>query len=278
MVDMVHMGVTCVIATGVMREEYHKWKCIPQEEHNWNRWKSHFNDAFNKLKELNAITADFLGYGTQNFNKHNFVDDVTAALINLLSPAISKMDAITTFMQSNKQFSRAITNLTKEIEKLLTIIEWLTSGSATQQNKSWSLGKLHNYCWTHNFVLSYNHNSKTCDNKAPRHKDEATKNTTMGGNMTNQPLSKWWGEPAGVNDSKPKLLNYLDLTNTPGCANSFMTNNTALLDSTALLLLLHKHATATRAVMQQAPKLRTILNGQHMSTTKTLQLPLKNLL
>ena len=34
MVDMVQMGVTHEVATGVMQEAYHDWKCIPHVDHN----------------------------------------------------------------------------------------------------------------------------------------------------------------------------------------------------------------------------------------------------
>ena len=55
MVDMRQMGVTHAVAMGIMHKAYHEWKCIPKLEWTWNWWKEHFNDAFNELKELNAI-------------------------------------------------------------------------------------------------------------------------------------------------------------------------------------------------------------------------------
>ena len=62
MVDMVQLGVTHVAATGVMCKAYCQWKHIPKLEQTWNQWKEHFNDAFNELKELNAITAKSIGH------------------------------------------------------------------------------------------------------------------------------------------------------------------------------------------------------------------------
>ena len=48
-----------------------------------------------------------------------------------------------------------------------------------------------NYCWTHGFVvMSANHNSKTCNDKAPGHKGEATKDNTMGGTWPTKPTLK----------------------------------------------------------------------------------------
>jgi hypothetical protein len=37
------------------------------------------------------------------------------------------------------------------------------------------------YCWTHGFRVAHNHNSQTCCAKADGHKDDATKENTMGG-------------------------------------------------------------------------------------------------
>ena len=52
MVNMVQMGVTHAVATQVMQVAYHEWKQIQQVECNWDRWKSHFSDAFHELKIL----------------------------------------------------------------------------------------------------------------------------------------------------------------------------------------------------------------------------------
>ena len=51
-------GVTHAVATRVMHKAYREWKRIPKVEQTWNREKEHFNDAFNELKEINAITAE----------------------------------------------------------------------------------------------------------------------------------------------------------------------------------------------------------------------------
>ena len=43
MVDMVQMGVTHAVATGVMHKAYRKWKRIPKLKQTWNRWKEYFS-------------------------------------------------------------------------------------------------------------------------------------------------------------------------------------------------------------------------------------------
>ena len=97
------MGVTHVVATGVMREAYREWKCIPKLEQTWNGWKEHFNDTFNELKELNAITAESMGYGVNNITDATMAPDVAMALDNLASATMAKMDTLDALVSANKQ-------------------------------------------------------------------------------------------------------------------------------------------------------------------------------
>ena len=46
-----------------------------------------------------------------------------------------------------------------------------------------------NYCWTHGYCVGNKHNSATCQNKAPGHQDNATRENTMGGSEANKPTN-----------------------------------------------------------------------------------------
>ena len=107
MADMVQMGVTHAVATGIMCKVYCKWKRIPKLEQTWNRWKEHCNNAFNELKELNAITAESMGYGARNITEQAVASDVAMALDNLASAAMSKTDALDILVAANKQLADA---------------------------------------------------------------------------------------------------------------------------------------------------------------------------
>ena len=39
MIEMVQTGVTHAMVTGLMKDMYHEWKCIPMEEYTWNSGK-----------------------------------------------------------------------------------------------------------------------------------------------------------------------------------------------------------------------------------------------
>ena len=107
-------------------------------------------------------------------------------LDNLVTAALSKTDAIKTLVAANKQLAEALPTLTKENEKLLVNHQTTEATKAKPQN----LGKPNSYCWTHGFVMGQNYNSKMCNNKAPGHKTEGTKDNTMGGNLGNKPATK----------------------------------------------------------------------------------------
>ena len=46
-----------------------------------------------------------------------------------------------------------------------------------------------NYCWTHGYRVGNKHTSATCQNKAPGHQDNATRENTMGGSEANKPIT-----------------------------------------------------------------------------------------
>ena len=89
MADMVQMGVMHAMATGVMRDVYCNWICIPKPDQSWNHWKKHFNDALNKIKELNTITVESMGYSASNITEQTVAIDVVMVLDNLAFAAMS---------------------------------------------------------------------------------------------------------------------------------------------------------------------------------------------
>ena len=130
---MVQMGVTHVVATRVMREAYHEWKCIPKVKQTWNQWKEHSNDAFNELKELNSITAESMGYGAINITVATMALDVAMALDNLASAAIAK-NTLDALVAANKQLAHALAHVTKENVKLLSMVRQSTTNVRNLKN------------------------------------------------------------------------------------------------------------------------------------------------
>ena len=85
-----------------------------------------FNNEFNKLKELIAITVDLMEFGNSNITEQMVATDVTMALDNLASTAMSKTDALDTLMAANKQLAEALAYRPKENEILATTRHWVT--------------------------------------------------------------------------------------------------------------------------------------------------------
>ena len=80
----------------------------------------HFNDSFNELMELNANTVESKGYRTHNITNKVGKTDVTMALENLASTAMSKTDAFDKLAAANKQIAEALAHITKENENYST--------------------------------------------------------------------------------------------------------------------------------------------------------------
>ena len=79
----------------------------------------HFNDTFNELKELNAITMETMGYGASNITDQAVAHNVTIALDNLASMAMSNTDALDMLVVANKQLADALAHVTKKMKNCL---------------------------------------------------------------------------------------------------------------------------------------------------------------
>ena len=120
-----------------------------------------------------------MGYGANNIADETMAPDVAMALDTLASVATAKTDTLDALVSANKQLADALAHVTVENVKSLNMVSQLTTNAP--RPKQCRHGIPNSYCWTHGFVMSANHNSKMCNNKAPGHKVEATKDNTMGG-------------------------------------------------------------------------------------------------
>ena len=85
------------------------------------------------------------------------------------------------------QFAAATTNLETRLAELTALVEKLATGKPTQQpRRPRKKPDPNGYCWTHGYVVSHGHNSKTCNSKADGHQDEATRTNTLRGSTRNQ--------------------------------------------------------------------------------------------
>ena len=71
---------------------YHEWKHLDDEDKMWSKLKEHFNEVFNKLQELNEITARGTGFGASmmELTPTDF-DETSHALDNLANATVQKL-------------------------------------------------------------------------------------------------------------------------------------------------------------------------------------------
>ena len=80
-----------------------------------------------------------MGCGMSNITEHMVATDVAMALDNHASAAMSKTDALDTLMAINKQLSDALAHVTKENEKLLTMVCQMTTDAMKQSHTNRAL-------------------------------------------------------------------------------------------------------------------------------------------
>eukprot|EP00957_Ditylum_brightwellii_P173260 13190444-Ditylum_brightwellii.AAC.1 len=123
---------------------------------------------------------------------------------------------------------------------------------------------------------------------APRegHPRAAMSKNPMGGSTLHKNwdpnASAWRFEQAEEVEDKNKYevnncVNCISSPQQPGWTNEYNSNNTALIDSTASLSLLHSEALTKLAQQQEPTKRVTAPNGASMQTTETLQINLQQL-
>ena len=87
--------------------------------------------------------------------------------------------------------STALSSVTTSLTELQQQLKELKQENASLRNSRLRRPRLRhdngNYCWTHGYRVGNKHTSATCQNKAPGHKDQATRNNTMGGSLANKP-------------------------------------------------------------------------------------------
>ena len=139
------------------------------------------------------------------------------ALINLTSSATADCELLTTLANSMATIHQHINQLNKPnlntcnkpddidtatdstaLSSLITSITHLQQQLSELKKENANLHnnnnhhpcKCHdnaNYCWTHGYHVRNNHTRATCQNKAPRHQDQATYDNMMGSSQANKP-------------------------------------------------------------------------------------------
>ena len=178
---------TLVHKTGAFNDDCKKWQQKPDHEKTWDNFKAHFLQA----QEDNRLqrTAQQSGYFSMLLNQqvHKQCIPILEAANSLTEANIRRDEEMSLMSNSHAAFSAQQQKLQEIIAALTKEVADLKAASSTTTKKRQPPTDRGGYCWSHGFLVHPNHTSKTCRNKKPGHKDEATRSNTMGGSQTGNP-------------------------------------------------------------------------------------------
>ena len=101
-------------------------------------------------------------------------------------PVASVHNSETTNSTALSSITSSVTDLQQQLADLKRENEQLRNKQTRRPRTRRDNG---NYCWTHGYHVGNKHTSATCQNKAPGHQDNATRENTMGGSEANKPTN-----------------------------------------------------------------------------------------
>jgi len=202
--QLVAIASTAVLASNHFPRPTDEWEARPRAEKTWTEWKLHYRAAhLARKRQLLASGKTPTTYGSANAATAAFVtpteDDITLEtfakldgyLDNLAAAASTEKTTLNQLIENNATLTANVTSLTASIAALTAAYATL-AGKATptapgvRNKKAASFLAAGGYCWTHGYRVKQGHDSTTCRDKAPGHKDAATRANTMNGSTNNK--------------------------------------------------------------------------------------------
>jgi hypothetical protein len=164
-----------VSKTGLYHEYLKEWKKKAAADKTWPNLKTFMvaAQASNREMQKNSKQAGY-GLATEQFK----------LLANLMAA---------TSANSNNSANKLLTELFKRFDKFeINVDERFKSISrpvGNENKKPWEQKDHGGYCHTHGYCVIKKHTSLNCRNKAPSHKEEATRENNMGGSQNGKPIN-----------------------------------------------------------------------------------------
>ena len=217
--QLLRIAYTLVFKTGLYFEDCKAWNAKPNNEKTWSNFKEHFQRAQHLLRDQLRTTKQ-AGF-TSNLAMHNQIHhsqpppEYRDALVNLATSAAADRELLTKLATTVASINGHINLLNKppiasvphNDATTSTALSSITSSVTDLQKQVADLKRENNqlrqqqprrprtrrdngnYCWTHGYRVGNKHTSATCQNKAPGHQDNATRENTMGGSEANKPIT-----------------------------------------------------------------------------------------
>ena len=207
--QLINSGLVALKNTGVLDRFIDQWTDkIPADRNTWLQFKQHFQPRVLEYQKGRRHQNPHTQFGLMTFYPPP-VSNSDASHSTLSDSYTSSMNStFNDVINQNKESQAAMANMaatqSELLKQLADMREKYESILATQNQQATPVrrnGNLGNntrtnkgankdpngYCWTHGYNVRHGHNSATCRNKAPGHKDTATRNDNMGGTQLGRP-------------------------------------------------------------------------------------------
>jgi len=210
--QLVAIASTAVLASNHFPRPTDEWEARPRAEKTWTEWKLHYRAAhLARKRQLLASGKTPTAFGAANAATAAFVapmeSDITPETLakldgyldNLAAAATTEKTTLNQLIENNATLTANVTSLTASVAALTAAYATLAAGKPTappavlpattpqQRNtKKPDYLAVGGYCWTHGYRVKKGHDSTTCRDKAPGHKDAATRANTMNGSTNNK--------------------------------------------------------------------------------------------
>ena len=128
---MVTTGTKNAVATGRMVVAWRKWMCTIALNRSWNAWKSHWTQALQEKREIQKLAGMPFNGMVNSSLEAEMGDNMITALDNLENAAVQKNGNVERLVIANKALTDSLVDRDAECDRLLTIINALSTGRGT---------------------------------------------------------------------------------------------------------------------------------------------------
>jgi hypothetical protein len=163
-----------VSKTGLYHDDLKEWKKKAMANKTWPNFKTFMIEAQTNNREVQQNNKQ-AGYG--------MAAEQFELLANLMSATANNNNNDTKLLT---EFLKRFDNFEKKVDERFKAISRPVGDG---DKKPWASKDHGGYCHTHGYHVIKKHTSANCRNKAPGHKEEATRENNMGGNQAGKPTS-----------------------------------------------------------------------------------------
>ena len=203
--QLINSGVVALKNTGVLDRFIDQWTDKPNADRStWLQFKQHFQPRVLEYQKGRRGNQDGVhhqfglmasGQSTAPTSECSTISSVTSfqeVLAQANNAAMANMAATQTELlkqlaDMQEKFATLAAN-TRQMQTAGTDAATPVRRNGRRRNPTAGPSRPRNrdpngYCWTHGYRVTYGHNSTTCHTRAPGHKENATRDDTMGGSQ-----------------------------------------------------------------------------------------------